>query len=428
MRDHFQADETKERLQAPLPGLSPIQILSLMAFLVFVSEFSVMIILHTIPPMSLITEAITDASILIFILIPSFYFFHYKPLLAQNTERKRLIEKLLINEERLNLTLTAINDGLWDWNITTNKTYYSPQWENILGYKPGEIKPHISSWENLIHPDDLKRVAEQIDAHFSGDKENFQSELRMAAKSGQWHWVLVRGRVISHNKDGKPLRALGTLTDIQSKKNAEIDLNNKNERIRTLSHQLIKNSEEEKKHLAQDLHDQRLRALVLAVDDLRRAVGHEMEKELRQICDNLRPDILDDLGLNEAIKWLAGQFSIFNKMRVRLNSELNDAKLSPEEKLVFYRICQESLNNITKHASATVVTIDLQESAETTTLTIRDNGCGFNPEDIGKKKKYWGMGLLGMNERAAALSGSVTINSASGKGTTILATLPKASI
>ena len=448
MRDHFQADETKERLQAPLPGLSPLQILSLMAFLVFVSEFSVMIILHTIPPMSLITEAITDASILIFILIPSFYFFHYKPLLAHNTERKRLIEKLLINEERLNLTLTAINDGLWDWNITTNKTYYSPQWENILGYKPGEIKPHITSWENLIHPDDLKRVAEQIDAHFSGDKENFQSELRMAAKSGQWHWVLVRGRVISHNKDGKPLRALGTLTDIQSKKNAEIDLNDKNERIRTLSHQLIKNSEEEKKHLAQELHDefgQLLTAFQLGIEMIQRGQFAEqsalnsqcvrlldnvkhMEKELRQICDNLRPDILDDLGLNEAIKWLAGQFSIFNKMRVRLNSELNDAKLSPEEKLVFYRICQESLNNITKHASATVVTIDLQESAETTTLTIRDNGCGFNPEDIGKKKKYWGMGLLGMNERAAALSGSVTINSASGKGTTILAALPKASI
>jgi two-component system sensor histidine kinase UhpB len=211
---------------------------------------------------------------------------------------------------------------------------------------------------------------------------------------------------------------------------------------------LIKSSEEEKKHLAQELHDefgQLLTAFQLGIEMIQRGQFTEqsvlnsqcvrlldnithMEKELRRICDNLRPDILDDLGLNEALKWLAGQFLAFNKIQVRLNSELNEAKLSPEEKLVFYRICQESLNNINKHASATLVTVDLKESAETITLMIRDNGCGFHPGKIGKKNKYWGMGLLGMNERAAALSGNVTINSEPGKGTTILAALPKASI
>ena len=448
MRDHFQADQTKEMLQAALPGLSPLQILSVMALLVFVSEVSVMIILHTIPPMPLITEAIADAGILIFILIPSFYFFHYKPLLAQDKERKRLIEKLLVNEERLNLTLAAINDGLWDWDISTNKTYFSPRWETMLGYNPGEIKPHITSWENLVHPDDLKHVAKQIDAHFSGGQENFQSELRMWTKSGHWQWVLIRGKVILRDTVGKPLRALGTQTDIQSKKNAEIELNEKRENIRLLSHKLIKNSEEEKKHLAQELHDefgQLLTAFQLGIEMIQRGHFTEqsalnsqcvrlldnvkyLEMELRRICDNLRPDILDNLGLNEALKWLTSQFSAFNKIQVRLNSEINAEKLSADEKLVFYRICQESLNNISKHASATIVIVDLKDKEETITLTIRDNGCGFYPEQTGKKNKYWGMGLLGMNERAAALSGNVTINSEPGKGTTILAVLPKASI
>ncbi|WP_455198361.1 sensor histidine kinase, partial [Kaarinaea lacus] len=442
-------DKAKEILKASLHDVSPIQILPLMVVLILVGEFSVMIILNQMGPLPLISEALIDAGILVVIITLGFYYFHYKPTQLENIyDRKKLIEELIINEERLNLTLTAINDGFWDWDITTNKTYFSPRWETMLGYEPGEIKAHIRSWANLIHPDDLNIINEQIQAHFSGNQDDIQSELRMQTKTGQWHWVLVRGKVILRNRDGKPLRALGTQTDIQSKKNFERELNAKSDRIRTLSHQLIKNSEEEKKHLAQDLHDefgQLLTAFQLGIEMIHRGQFTEqsalnsqcvrllnnvkhMEKELRRICDNLRPDILDDLGLNEAIKWLASQFSIFNKIQVKLKLELNDAKLSSEEKLVFYRICQESLNNINKHASATLVTIDLQESAETNTLTIRDNGCGFNPEEIGKKKKYWGMGLLGMNERAAALSGSVTVNSASGKGTTILAALPKASI
>jgi two-component system sensor histidine kinase UhpB len=270
----------------------------------------------------------------------------------------------------------------------------------------------------------------------------------MQTKAGQWHWVLVRGKVILRNNDGKPLRALGTQTDIQSKKNAEIELKESRDRVRSLSHQLIKNSEEEKKHLAQELHDefgQLLTVLQLGVEityngylTKQSALNSQcvrlldtikrMEKELRRICDNLRPDILDDLGLDAALEWLVTQFSAFNEIQVRLNSEVSETRLSPEKELVLYRICQESLNNVSKHASATDVTVDLEECADKITLTIRDNGRGFNPAQTDIKKRHWGMGLLGMNERAAVLSGDVTIESESGKGTTILATLPKTTI
>ena len=448
MRDHFKADEAKELLQAPLPGMAPIRILSLMASLVFISEFLVMIILHSIPPMSLIIEAMVDAGMLIVILIPSFYFFHYKPLLIQNKDRKQLLEKLIMNEERLNLTLDAINDGLWDWDIKTGNTYFSSRWETMLGYAPGEIKPHIRSWENLIHPDDRKQARQLIDAHFSGDLDDFQSEIRMQTKSGQWYWVLVRGKIVLRNRYGKPLRALGTHTDIHARKTAENALNVSRERIQLLSHQLINNSEEEKKHLAQELHDefgQLLTAFQLGVEMIQSGQFTEqsaltlqcvrlldtikhMEKELRRICDNLRPDILDDIGLNAALEWLINQFSIFSDIQVSFNSELGESRLSQEKELVFYRICQETLNNISKHASASHVTVDLKESSDEITLTIRDNGCGFNPEKIGIKSKHWGMGLLGMHERAAALSGNVTIKSESGKGTTIMAALPKTSV
>ena len=225
-------------------------------------------------------------------------------------------------------------------------------------------------------------------------------------------------------------------------------MNVSRERIQLLSHQLINNSEEEKKHLAQDLHDefgQLLTAFQLGVEMIQSGQFTEqsaltlqcvrlldtikhMEKELRRICDNLRPDILDDIGLNAALEWLINQFSIFSDIQVSFNSELSESRLSQEKELVFYRICQETLNNISKHASASHVTVDLKESSDEITLTIRDNGCGFNPEKIGIKSKHWGMGLLGMHERAAALSGNVTIKSESGKGTTIMAALPKTSV
>lgn len=448
MPDLLEADKAKAMLQAPSSNMTPMQILSLMVLLVFISEFLVMIILHAFPPLPLFTEALVDASMLIVILTPCFYFFHYRPLLIENKGRKQLIEKLIINEERLNLALTAVNDGLWDWDIKTGNTYFSSRWQTMLGYEPGEIEPQIRSWEKLIHPEDRKQVIELIDDHFCGDLDDFESEIRMQTKSGQWCWVRVRGKVVLNSSNGKPLRAIGTQTDIQSKKNAEHELNESRDRIRFLSHQLIKNSEEEKKHLAQELHDefgQLLTAFQLGIEMIQRGQFTEqstlnsqcvrlldnvkhMEKELRRICDNLRPDILDDLGLNAALEWLVSQFSVFNEIQVRFNSEVSETRLSPEKELVFYRICQESLSNVSKHASATDVTVDLEEYADKITLTIRDNGCGFNPEQTDIKKKHWGMGLLGMNERATALTGNVTIESESGKGTTILATLPKTTI
>lgn len=445
--DLLKADKAKEVRQKYLHDMAPIQVLSLMVLLVFISEFSVMFILQALPPLPLFTEAMVDASMLIVILIPGFYFFHYKPLLVENKGRKLLVEKLIINEERLNLALAAINDGLWDWDIKTGSTYFSPRWQTMLGYQPGEIEPHITSWENLIHPDDRQQVIKLIDAHFCGELDNFESEIRMRTKSGQWFWVLVRGKVVLRSSYGKPLRALGTHTDIQAKKITENTLHDSRERIQSLSHQLIKNSEEEKKHLARELHDefgQLLTAFQLGIEmiqggqiteetalDLQYVrlldtINH-MEKELRRICDNLRPDILDDIGLNAAVEWLVGQFSVFNGIPVSFNSEISASRLAPEKELVFYRICQEALNNVSKHASATHVNVDLKESGDKITLTIRDNGCGFNPGQIDIKDKHWGMGLLGMNERAAALSGNVTIESELGTGTTILAALPKTS-
>ncbi|HEY9052850.1 MAG TPA: PAS domain S-box protein [Gammaproteobacteria bacterium] len=118
------------------------------------------------------------------------------------------------SEQRLQLTLSAIEEGLWDWDIQTGNVYYSPAWENLLGYEQGEIAHNLSSWENLIHPDDKKNVMESIQAHFRGETPQYEAEHRLRKKNGEWIWVLGRGKVVQRDEKGNALRALGTASDI----------------------------------------------------------------------------------------------------------------------------------------------------------------------------------------------------------------------
>ena len=130
------------------------------------------------------------------------------------TERKQM-------EERLNLALEATVDGVWDWNISTGHVFFSPQWFRSLGYEPGELEPHVSSWEKLVHPADMPKLRKPLNAHLEGKISFFQFENRLRAKSGKYRWYLGRGQVVSRDPSGKPLRMVGTDTDITERKQAE---------------------------------------------------------------------------------------------------------------------------------------------------------------------------------------------------------------
>ena len=135
-----------------------------------------------------------------------------------------LDKKLKESEERLRLTLDAINDGIWDWDIPTGTAFFSPRWYTMLGYAPDEMFGSYATWRALIHPDDIRAAEQSIQDHLLNGEEGYQFEFRMRTKDGDWKWILARGRVVERDADCKPVRMLGTHTDISGRKQAEEEL------------------------------------------------------------------------------------------------------------------------------------------------------------------------------------------------------------
>ena len=149
----------------------------------------------------------------------------------QDESRIQTEDALRKSEEQLKLALEGANDGLWDWDIKTGKTYYSPRWQSMLGFPPGSILGHISAKEELIHPDDLPFMQRRMQDHISGVIPIYQSEHRVRTRDGQWLWILDRGKVVERDKRGQPVRVVGTHTDITERKQAENTIRERETRI-----------------------------------------------------------------------------------------------------------------------------------------------------------------------------------------------------
>lgn len=133
-------------------------------------------------------------------------------------------EALRENEERLSLTLETTGLGLWDQNFKTNKIIRNERWAEMLGYKLTEIDSNIEAFNNLIHPDDLPQFKKIIKDHETGKTNSFRVEHRMKTKTGEWKWILNWGKITDRDKDGSPVRALGTHLDITGDKQTEEEL------------------------------------------------------------------------------------------------------------------------------------------------------------------------------------------------------------
>jgi PAS domain S-box-containing protein len=137
------------------------------------------------------------------------------------SEWKRLEQSLRESEERYRLAMEATSDGLWDWDIPSGTVSYSPAWYKILGET---IENHFSCWGSRLHPDDKDSVLQSLRDHLEGKNENWSHEHRVKTESGKWKWVLGRGSVIARDTDEKPLRMVGTIIDIDERKNLEHQL------------------------------------------------------------------------------------------------------------------------------------------------------------------------------------------------------------
>lgn len=146
------------------------------------------------------------------------------------TARKGTELKLRASQGRLELSIRSANVGLWDWDLLTNKVYYSPEWKSQLGYEDHEISNDFSEWEIRVHPDDLERAKATISGYIEKPYPNFQNEFRMRHKDGSYRWILAQASLM-YDEQGKPIRMIGSHIDITERKKEEERLRKSEEKF-----------------------------------------------------------------------------------------------------------------------------------------------------------------------------------------------------
>jgi PAS domain S-box-containing protein len=243
------------------------------------------------------------------------------------------------------------------------------------------------------------------------------------------------------DSDGNLVGIVEDFKDISERKRAEQNLKQSHAQLRHLTSHLEMVREEERRGMAREIHDelgQSLTCLKMDIHWLSNHLSNEDENiyeklhvvnqqidhtvhTVQRISSELRPRLLDDLGLAAAIEWQAGRLQDRLGIEVEIVSDPEHIKLSEACSITIFRIFQEALTNVARHAKATRVEIFLIHQEEQVTLTVRDNGLGFSQDKMSNPDS---LGLLGMRERAWLLSGELEVTSEPGKGVTVLLTIP----
>ncbi|HNQ24758.1 MAG TPA: PAS domain-containing sensor histidine kinase [Phycisphaerae bacterium] len=294
--------------------------------------------------------------------------------------------------------------------------------------------------------------------HTPGDRRAFlgrlrrtgvltNSELALRCKDGTTMYVLENVCLV-REKSGSLLTIQGTMVDITARKLAEEALRESERRhrelageLRRLAHHMQAVREAERARIARELHDelgQYLTALNMDLHWLRERAAHQQDMPvarvaamhelvgraivaLRRICTDLRPALLDDMGLIAAIEWQAREFQVRTGVRCVASLPAAPVEVAKEQATAVFRILQESLTNIARHARATEVRIVLQARAKLLTLKVSDNGVGMAGARPGGVQS---LGLMGMRERAIEWNGQVEVSDRSAKGTTVTLRMP----
>ena len=359
----------------------------------------------------------------------------YEGFVIDVTDRKQAERALQDSEEKYR---TVVENSLSAIFIHQGGLFrfVNHRFAEMLGYDNPEEVVGRPFWD-VVHPLDRAMVKERglrrEKAEFSPARYIF----RGIKKDGTMIWVDLRA---THATYMGRAAVVGNLIDITQSIRAE-------EEIRQLSRRLIEVSEDEKKRLAADLHDelgQALTSLHFDLEALQTSFGanragqkkrcerlistvEQMADSMRKTTSYLRPDLLDHLGLVPALEWSIHDFTA-RRTEIEVDFQTLGLKkrLNPKIELALYRLFQECMTNISKHAKATRVEIMLTYSHPRVIFIVRDNGVGHEPSKrrAATGKAAGGIGLLSMRERVASLGGSIDIASAQGKGTTIRAEIP----
>ncbi|GFO61290.1 hypothetical protein GMST_36150 [Geomonas silvestris] len=327
------------------------------------------------------------------------------------------------------MALSASKMGLWDWDLQTGAVTWSPETFAIVGLE--DFDGGFDSFAKLVHPEDLPRVMEQVDRALR-EKNEYTDEFRITRPDGQERWLCNVGRP-TLDEGGVPVRLSGTVQDVTERKQSE-------QVLKGYAQRLIALEEELRKEVSIELHDdigQQLSALgfnlgylrknlpagvdknlVATLDDSRR-LAKEINGAVRNLMVELHPLPLEEFGLAGAITDFAKQFSKRTGLALSLRLSPVLPRLPAQAELALFRITQEALNNVLKHAAATEVRISLDIKGALLHLSIRDDGQGFQPKGEHQQRAGTGWGLTIMRQRAALVGGSLRIETEPGAGTTI---------
>lgn len=349
------------------------------------------------------------------------------------TKRKRAEQALRESQERLQLVARATNDAVWDWDLVTDDLWWGDGIQKLFGYAPEEVEPTAESWYTRLHPDDRDRVITGIRAAIDGGETSWSDEYRFRRKDGGYAEIYDRGYVI-HDAKRRPVRMVGSMMEVSERKRTEAQLRNLAARLEAIR-------EEERTRIAREIHDEVGQALTALKMDLAwlgkkvpprstpvREKLRGMEgvidgtmDALHRILAELRPGVLDDLGLPAAIRWLADEFKRRTDIRCTVQMTGGEPRLASGQATAVFRILQEALTNVARHARAKKVEIRLHSLPTALELVVHDDGRGITASEV---QASGTLGILGMRERAITWHGRVSVRGEPGRGTTVRVFMP----
>jgi len=353
--------------------------------------------------------------------------------------RSRAEKELKTTHERLLFHIENTPLGFIEWDSKMKIRSLSARAEQIFGWSMKEFLEAGMTGEDMVYEEDLFWVTSVFEELVNGNLDRNKVLNRNVKRDGTIIWCEWFNSVMK-DPDGKVNTIMSLVQDVTDRKEAEKEILKMNAQLRELTSHLQNIREEERKRIAREIHDelgQQLTGIKMDLAMIRQntvkphAISEESISEVmnmvddaiktvRKISSELRPSVIDDLGLIAAMNWQCHEFEKRYNIPCSFTSTMNEFPFEKDLVTGIFRIYQESLTNIARHSKASEISATLTVEEKSIMLSIRDNGVGFNPNNMEKKT----LGIIGMKERAIMLGGALNIDSEVGKGTKIIVRIP----